>query len=81
MKQGKLIEIVLAGIPYPEQIKNIDIDTESEAIRFTWRGVRYRVSGSGFVEEIGDGVLIGSDRAILMRHILQKTSGGVNYEA
>lgn len=73
MKQGKIIELVIAGIPYPNQIRELDVDTEKAAIRFTWRGSSYRVSDTGHVEEVQKGMLIGSDKAILMSHLLAKT--------
>lgn len=72
VKNVKLIEVVLGGLPYPEQVKDIDLTSEEYAARFTWRGTRYRVSSYINVEEIGEGVLIGSDKATLMRTILER---------
>ncbi len=62
----------IMGIPYPSQIKNLDTASDEGAVRFDWRGVRYRVSGTFMVEEVGDGVLTGTDRAILMGAILKR---------
>jgi len=69
MLAPKLIEIICRAVPYPYLIRNIEI--KNEEVRFDWRGVRYRVSGHLFVEEVRDGILIGSDRAILMKALLR----------
>lgn len=75
MTKDQLLELVLRGLPYSNQIKNIDTQSESQAIRFDWRGTRYRIYTIGEygldVEEVGNGVLIGSDQAILMRSLLE----------
>lgn len=70
MSKDELLTLIIQTIPYPQQIKEIDTTTEDDAIQFTWRACRYRVSDNRHVEEVGDGVLIGSDRAILMGHLL-----------
>lgn len=64
---SKLIELIIIALPYPFQMRDIDIG--ADYVRFTWRGARYHVTERG-VEEVGDGVLIGSDRAILMRALI-----------
>lgn len=82
MTKDQLLELVLRGLPYSNQIKNIDTQSESQAIRFDWRDTRYRVYTVGEygldVEEVGNGVLIGSDRAILMRALLEIYRNSVN---
>lgn len=67
----KAIELVIRNIPFPHQVKNIEDDGDS-AVLFDWRNVRYRVTSVGFCDEVGDGVLIGTDRAILMQALLIK---------
>lgn len=62
---GKLIEVLIRAMPYPEQMRNIEI--AADYIEFTWRDSRYRVSESFSVDEVGDGVLVGTARAILIR--------------
>jgi len=75
MKKGKAIELVVAALPYPAQIKNWDLESEDEAIRFSWRGSRYRFlfTGKFMVEEIQGSMLTGSDQAILMETLLTLT--------
>lgn len=72
MTKEKLIETIVGGLPYPHQMRDIDISSETEAVRFNWRGVRYRVGFSLHVEEVGDGILRGSDCAILMQAVLTR---------
>ena len=72
MSNGQRIENVLTAIPYPDQIRNINPEGK-DAIRFEWRGTEYRVSGDCLVEEVGDGVLIGSDKCILLGELIKKT--------
>jgi hypothetical protein len=62
---GKLIELVIRALPYPSQIRDIEI--AANYVEFSWRGARYRVNEVFGVDEVGDGVLVGTDRAILMR--------------
>lgn len=62
---GKIIELLLRALPYPQQMKNIAIGTND--VRFDWRGTRYRVTEDGHVDEMENGCLVCSDRAILMR--------------
>lgn len=76
METAKLIERIYRSVPYPHQVSGLDFTSESGAVRFTWRGATYRVSHTNHVEEVGDGVLIGSDKAILMERII--TMGAAN---
>lgn len=69
MKSTTLLEAVIAAIPYANQIT--DIALEDEDVRFNWRGGRYRVSGNGSVEEVKDGLLRGSDAAILVERLIK----------
>lgn len=68
MSTNELLDLVIGKVPYPHQIQNIDI-TLQEEVRFDWRGTRFKVVENG-CEQVGDGVLIGSDIAILMRAVL-----------
>ena len=66
--KGKLVMAVLTGLPYAEQIKDLDLDSEADAIRFTWRGIGLHVREYGDmprVSEMQPGVLVGSAYAIL----------------
>lgn len=72
-KNTETLELVIHALPYSNQIKNINMDGEEEAIRFDWRGNRYRVSTTSFnVEEVGDGVLSSTSAAILMQKLLKE---------
>lgn len=62
---GKLIELIICSLPYPDQMRDIEIALDYVA--FTWRGVRYRITETFGVDEVRNGLLIGSDTAILMR--------------
>lgn len=73
--QGQVIERVIKALPHPDQIINIDVTSERSAVRFAWRGITYRVSLGLMVEEVGNGVLIGSDRAMLIDRLI-KLAGG-----
>jgi len=72
MKNEELLELVITSLPYPEQIKDIDV-SEPDAIRFTWRGDRFRVSNTTHVEQVDRGCLCGSNIAILLRRLIDKT--------
>ena len=72
MKHSETLETVLGALPYPDQIHEIDF-SDSGAVRFSWRGARYRISAELLVEEVQEAVLATSDRAILLSALL-KTS-------
>ena len=67
-----LLEAIIRCIPYPHQMSDIGISTEDDSIRFKWRSSHFRVSILGSVEEIGDGVLIGSDITIMFEKVLKQ---------
>jgi len=70
----KILDIVQHAIPYPNQIKNVDLTISKRAIRFEWRGTIYRVSVDLGVEEVQGCTLHGTDTAMLMGELLQKTA-------
>lgn len=60
-------------LPYPAQISELDFSTEKDAIRLTWRKTnKFRISTNGHVEEVSDGVLIGSDISIMFRELIKR---------
>lgn len=73
MTKGELLLLTTKSIPYPAQIKELDFDSEAEAIRFTWRGSRFRVSTDLLVETVGDGVLSSDNESILLQALLERT--------
>jgi len=60
--------MIIRALPYPDQMRDLQI--ASDYVEFTWRTARYRVTQSFWVDEVGDGVLIGTERAILMRRCI-----------
>ena len=72
MTNDALTEIVMTGLPYPSQISALDTRSEPNAIRFTWRGERFRVSHSLMVETVERGCLVGSDIGIVMEALFQR---------
>jgi hypothetical protein len=73
--KGKAVELVVTSLPYPAQIKDWDLESEADAIRFSWRGSRYRFSftGAWMVEEIQGSMLAGTDQAILIEALIHTT--------
>ena len=71
-KKEQLVEIIYSSLPYSNQIENLDL-SESDAVRFKWRGNKFRISQSLMVEEVGNRVLIGSDISILLEKLIKLT--------
>lgn len=67
----EILATILTAIPYPHQVIDIDTDSDTDAIRFTWRGTRYCVDAGLRCEECKNGMLHGSNDAILMSGLLQ----------
>jgi hypothetical protein len=73
MHKGQLIEAILLAVPYPQQTTEWDIASEEGAIRFSWRGDRFRVSLNGLlVETVRGGILAGDNPAILMESLVRR---------
>ena len=67
-----LLEVVTVAVPYSSQLRAWNTQSEEDAVRFTWRGNRYRVSlPSLMVDECDGRMLSGSDIAILMEALLK----------
>lgn len=71
--QAQIIELLINALPYPNQIKDIDIISEEDAVRFTWRSSKYRVSNALCTEQAYNECLITSDTAILIRRCLDQS--------
>ena len=70
--QEKILGLIMKGLPYVDQIEDIDLAGEKGAVRFTWRSTRYRVSCyAGLVEVVEGGMLAGNNEAILLGRILE----------
>jgi hypothetical protein len=70
----QLLSALVAALPYPEQISDIDTTSQpGEAVRFTWRHDRFRIGCySGHVERSENGMLIGDNTSILMTHLVER---------
>jgi len=76
--KGKGIELLNRALPYPEQMKNIDLDKEN-AIYFDWRSSRYKLDLQFCRIDKSNGcILEGTDSAILMTQLLKAQFSEVN---
>jgi hypothetical protein len=69
---AQILEVVLRAIPFPNQVRDLDLAREPDALRFTWRGTRFRVSDTLHVEESDGRFLSGSDLATLLGALLRR---------
>lgn len=75
--KGKGIELLNRALPYPEQMKNIDLDKEN-AIYFDWRSQRYKLDLQFCRVERSNGcILEGDDSSILMTQCLKAQLGTI----
>ena len=75
--KGKGIELLNRALPYPEQMKNIDLDEEN-AIYFNWRSSRYKLDLQFCrIDRTNGGILEANDCAILMTQLLKAQLGTV----
>lgn len=74
MTHEKVLEKVIKKIPFPETISDIDITSEEDAVRFSWRGdlVRFRVTKTFSVEEVEDGFLGSNNLTIMLEALLRR---------
>jgi hypothetical protein len=79
MKPTQLLELIIRALPYPSQIRELEI--EENAVRFVWRSQRFRVSTSMRAETVGNGVLIGDDASILLSSLIEREFIGQNVQA
>ena len=71
MTKDQAIKLIFTSIPYSQHITNLDSESKVNEIRFTWRHTKFMVEYKSLgVWEIGDGVIIGSNVAILLEKIL-----------
>ena len=68
----QVIQAVVCAIPYPQHVKDWDLSSVPDAVRFTWRSDRFRVSlRSGMVEQEDGRLLCGSNIAILVESMIR----------
>ncbi len=73
MSKDELIILIFKALPHNKCIGQIDTVSEEDAIQFNWRGTVYYVSLNLEAYEVIDTMHHGSDKAILMRSLLQKS--------
>ena len=71
LSRCELIDLVNERFPYSEQIKNMLPLMEENAIRFSWRGHKLRVSDSGMVEEIKGSCLHSNALALSLSALME----------
>ena len=75
--KGKAIELLNIALPYPEQMKDIDLDKDG-AIYFTWRNSMYKLDMLYCrCDEVDGAFLKGTDAAILMTQCLKAQLGRI----
>jgi len=75
--KGKGIELLNRSLPYPEQMKNIDLDKDG-AIYFDWRSGRYKLDLQFCRVDKSDGcTLLGDDASLLMSQCLKSQLGSI----
>lgn len=72
MTKGELMSVIVNAIPYPNHISDIDLNSENDAIRFSWRGTRFRVTDSLSVGEVVGDCLVVSNNLIMVFEELLK---------
>lgn len=78
MSNEEVLEIIIKAIPYPNQINRIDL-SQPNVVRFTWRGIHFRVSNTLNVDESDGLVLTGTNHSILLRVLLQHARNEVTF--
>jgi hypothetical protein len=69
--QGKAVEFLINALPYPNQIKDIDLSYDP-AVYFTWRSGRYKIElQTGSVDMVEGQMLIGNDTSMLIRRLIE----------
>jgi len=71
MTKSELVQLVFSSVPYSNQIKSLDVDSDADAIYFEWRGHKLRVGKHIGVEEVDGSMLRGTNLALLIQHIIQ----------
>jgi hypothetical protein len=72
-EKQKLLELIYSSIPYSSQIKDLDLIKSDNAVYFTWRGDRFKVSTGMFVEQIHGDISAGSNLSILLESLIKRS--------
>lgn len=70
MTQDKIVNLLLKSIPYPDQINNLDLNT-SNAVKFEYRGVSFRIHEDLSVEEREGAFLTTTVAAIFLEKLIK----------
>ena len=82
MTKAKALEVIVRAFPYSEQVCDIDLDSEPEAVRFSWRSHRFRLAlGNLSVETtVPGGFLCGGDISILAEALIRRVAARISAE-
>lgn len=69
MTNDELVMLVVFALPYPDQIKDLDT-TKLNAIYFSWRGDRFRVTADLHADTVEGSLLVGNSISIVLRALL-----------
>jgi len=69
---GKAIELLNRALPYPEQMKNIDLSNQN-CVCFDWRGSRYKLDMETCGVMLSKGQFLeGDNSSLLMERLIKK---------
>lgn len=72
MTKEEALELLIANIPYPEQIKDYDFSVDGR-ISFTWRSDRFAFDYVNISIDLHEGsCLVTANSCILMRELLKR---------
>jgi len=66
--KSELLNRIIQKIPYPHRDFDLTLDNQ---IRFTWDETRFRVSLTGMVEEVDNGLLKSNDVTDLLEALIK----------
>lgn len=73
MTKGDLIAIIVNALPNPQLMRDIDLDSESDAIRFTWEGHTFRITTDLHIDQVEGNILATSTTITILMEKLLKT--------
>ncbi|MEN6623635.1 MAG: hypothetical protein ABFD50_19075 [Smithella sp.] len=70
--KGMAIELLNRALPYPEQMKDIDLN-QKDAVYFTWRGERFKLEFYACAVWKSSGCIIeGTPATLLMERLIKR---------
>lgn len=70
--QADLVQLVYSSLPYSDQITELDLETDKDAMFFVWRRESIKVKLNREVYTIEKGSAVGSNLSILIRTIIKR---------